>query len=186
MVTRLLHEQKIVGSIPTPAIMVSKYKMTRIDSILMCLHKYVWEQTYGKIPKGMLIHHKNGDRYDNRLENLVMMTCKEHAHIHVVKSITHGTVCGYKHKGCRCDECTKAILKKNAIWKNKNKDKVQGYNRLCYLKNKEKYKKRRSEYWKEYYLKNREKINEYQKEYRVKNREQINERRRVCRPATCP
>ena len=45
-------------------------------------HRFIWEQTYGKIPQGMIIHHKNGDRMDNRIENLECLTNSEHIKIH--------------------------------------------------------------------------------------------------------
>lgn len=34
------------------------------------LHRWIWEQIYGPIPKGWQIDHINGVRTDNRLENL--------------------------------------------------------------------------------------------------------------------
>ena len=37
-------------------------------------HRIVWEKAYGPIPDGMHIHHKNGVRDDNRLENLECVT----------------------------------------------------------------------------------------------------------------
>ena len=36
--------------------------------------RYVWEQYNGKIPKGMCVIHINGDRYDDRIENLAVLT----------------------------------------------------------------------------------------------------------------
>ena len=41
-------------------------------------HRLVYEQAYGPIPAGYHIHHKNGDKLDNRIENLVAMTRSEH------------------------------------------------------------------------------------------------------------
>ena len=40
-------------------------------------HRYVWTQAHGDIPKGMFIHHINGDGHDNRLSNLRMVTNTE-------------------------------------------------------------------------------------------------------------
>lgn len=45
-------------------------------------HQYVWEQNYGKIPEGMVVHHINLDRLDNRIENLQMMPNKAHTKLH--------------------------------------------------------------------------------------------------------
>ena len=37
-------------------------------------HRYVWTQANGEIPKGMHIDHINGNKTDNRLENLQCIT----------------------------------------------------------------------------------------------------------------
>jgi uncharacterized C2H2 Zn-finger protein len=42
-------------------------------------HVYVWEKSYGRLPKGYIIHHINGDRQDNRLENLVAIPKSSHS-----------------------------------------------------------------------------------------------------------
>lgn len=47
------------------------------DKVQWLEHRYVWTQAHGEIPKGMCIHHINGKRYDNRLENLRMVTNRE-------------------------------------------------------------------------------------------------------------
>lgn len=41
-------------------------------------HRYIWEQCYGPIPKGFVVHHKNHDRTDNRIENLELLPKKKH------------------------------------------------------------------------------------------------------------
>lgn len=41
-------------------------------------HIVLWEQANGSLPEGWVIHHLNGIRDDNRLENLVAMPRKRH------------------------------------------------------------------------------------------------------------
>jgi len=44
-------------------------------------HRVVWEKHYGEIPDGWVVHHLNGVRDDNRIENLHAMPRKRHSPI---------------------------------------------------------------------------------------------------------
>jgi hypothetical protein len=62
---------------------MNKYKQRKIKGKKCLEHRYIYSQ-YVKRPllKGELIHHKNGDKSDNRIENLEIMTPKEHSIFH--------------------------------------------------------------------------------------------------------
>ena len=47
----------------------------------------LYEKTYGKIPEGFHVHHKNGDHIDNTLDNLMLMRGSEHLAWHNLKKI---------------------------------------------------------------------------------------------------
>ena len=46
------------------------------------LHVYIWRVNNGNIPKGYHINHKDGDKFNNELDNLEMLTSKDHAAYH--------------------------------------------------------------------------------------------------------
>lgn len=49
-------------------------------------HRIVWEKYYGKIPKGYVIHHIDGNKLNNKIENLQLMLLSEHAKMHAIKN----------------------------------------------------------------------------------------------------
>ena len=52
------------------------YAMTTDKRCLM--HRYVWEKEKGKIPIGWDIHHINGDKSNNSIENLECLSKSDH------------------------------------------------------------------------------------------------------------
>ena len=46
------------------------------------LHRLMWEDFYGEIPEGYVIHHKNGNKLDNCILNLQLMRYEDHASMH--------------------------------------------------------------------------------------------------------
>lgn len=49
-------------------------------------HRAIWAQAYGDIPPGHHVHHINGDKKDNRLENLELVSAFNH-HQHHFKEL---------------------------------------------------------------------------------------------------
>jgi hypothetical protein len=54
----------------------------RSEKTGLLLHRYVWESKFGKIPKGCLIHHIDGDKDNNKVDNLSLITITEHSRLH--------------------------------------------------------------------------------------------------------
>ena len=57
------------------------------STIHKSLHRFVWEENNGVIPKGYEIHHIDFNKSNNNISNLIMLSKKEHLEIHS-KSLT--------------------------------------------------------------------------------------------------
>ena len=79
--------------------MDGKYPAICINNKNYHLHRYVWEQAYGSMPKGMVIHHKDFNRGNWNLNNLELLTRAEHMKLHRINSINGtNTILAYTDK----------------------------------------------------------------------------------------
>lgn len=58
------------------------YQITNKPNTGKLLHRLIYENTYGPIPEGYIIHHIDGNKENNSPENLVMMSKTEHHTLH--------------------------------------------------------------------------------------------------------
>ncbi len=74
-------------NIKTPKSILNKllpngYKYVTRSGNTILVHRLVWEEQFGVIPKGMDIHHKDGNKLNNKIENLECLSRKEHGGKH--------------------------------------------------------------------------------------------------------
>ena len=81
------------------------YRLFLIRGIRIYEHRKIWEEAYGKIPKDCHVHHKNGNKLDNRIENLELIKKTEHTSKHAKKNGF-----GKNRTGCQPINKTKQII----------------------------------------------------------------------------
>lgn len=82
--------------------MVARYKIVSVGGKNFQEHRLVWEENFGKIPEGCVVHHIDGDRKNNNIDNLAIMASGAHTRLHNLgvepwnKGIKYGLTEAYK------------------------------------------------------------------------------------------
>lgn len=64
----------------------TKYRRVQVNGKMKQAHRYIVERAIGRpLLKGEIVHHKNGNKLDNHLENLEITNAKDHAEHHLRK-----------------------------------------------------------------------------------------------------
>ena len=101
------------------------------------LHRLIYEDHYGEIPKGYIVHHKNENKLDNRIENLELLSRAEHTILH---STGNQYWLGKKHT-----EETKQKISKTHKGKKYSEERIQQMRKTFGGKNNPMYGKHHSE-----------------------------------------
>lgn len=80
---RQSHYLEVTGAEPVSATMAYEYKAIKVNGVKHDEHRYLMEQFIGrKLSSNEVVHHINGNKRDNRLENLVIIPRKQHSLMH--------------------------------------------------------------------------------------------------------
>lgn len=64
---------------------MTEYKAIKVNGVKVDEHRYIMEQQLGrKLTRYEVVHHKNGDKRDNRIDNLEVMTLSDHTRSHMI------------------------------------------------------------------------------------------------------
>lgn len=96
---KTLQKEQPMQKLNTGHLFVTVKLQGKFENIL--IHRLVYELFIGEIPKDFIIHHINGDKYDNSVNNLEAMSQSDHVRLHQQK---------YFDKMMKCPICGNEFL----------------------------------------------------------------------------
>jgi len=109
--------------------MRARYRKVRVNGKQMSLHRWIMERILGRpLDPREVVHHKNGDKLDNRPENLTVLPVSEHSRLENLgrkhseetrKKVSASLIGNQRRKGIPTSDDVKAKLSR-ALIGNKN------------------------------------------------------------------
>lgn len=103
------------------------YTVIKIDGHNKYEHQIIWGKHFGQKPEGYDVHHKNGDKSDNRIENLELIAHGDHRKNHSGSFLKDGRW----FKKCRVCGEVKEVNEENWYLRKKKDGVGHGKCRVC-------------------------------------------------------
>ena len=161
---------------------MEQYKKVMINGVAKKEHRVIWERERGPIPPGYVIHHINGDGFDNRIENLMLLSKGDHLRLHKKLRASGEDPVSEEYKGVtdsrqRCRRYNannkEVISARNKKYRAEHKAETLAASRAY----RECHKEEIAEYQREYYALHKKEKAEYDRIYRERHREEIKKKR---------
>lgn len=113
---------------------MNKYKAVKVNGRKRDEHRYKVELSIGRsLDFNEVVHHKDGNKGNNDLENLEILSRSSHSRMHMIGKthnpnqhlIKHPGISSYE-KGCRCEDCKRIKNEYMRSWRQSKKMGIVG------------------------------------------------------------